>query len=84
MITGEETFRLDEDCLGLTWCAAAGYYGCLRWDVLGDTDFVGPYTTITQVRMAVREQFGLWMIALEGSGTDRCSKTPAGNSVARR
>ena len=52
-----ETFRLAGDCIGVVWHDAAGWHGNLHWDVEGDTDFVGPFVTITAARNAVRAAF---------------------------
>ena len=68
-----ETFRLDDDCLGVIWRDVAGWLGCLRWDELGDTDQIGPVTSVTAARLAVREQFVSWMLA---SGERDCAADP--------
>lgn len=61
-----ETFRLDDDCIGVVWHDATGWHGNLHWDVLGDTDFCGPYLSIIQARRAVRVQFVSWQEATSG------------------
>jgi hypothetical protein len=38
-----ESFRLADNCEGVIWHDAAGWSGCLKWDIEGNTDFVGPF-----------------------------------------
>ena len=40
-----EVFRLDDNCEGVVWHSDEGWSGCLKWDIEGNTDFVGPYST---------------------------------------
>ena len=52
-----ETFRMSDNCLGVVWHDDAGWHGNLHWDVEGDTDFVGPFTTVMLARQSVRAAF---------------------------
>ncbi len=57
MITNGEAFKLGEDCDGVIWQEALGWFGCLRWVVEGNTNFVGPFPTRTETTQAVRAEF---------------------------
>ncbi len=57
MIANGEAFKLGEDCDGVIWQEALGWFGCLRWDVEGNTNFVGPFPTRTEMIQAVRVEF---------------------------
>jgi hypothetical protein len=56
-IDQSETFLLDDDCTGVIWHDSAGWSGCLRWTVEGNTNILGPYTSQQQARAAVRSEF---------------------------
>ncbi len=57
MIANGEVFKLGEDCDGVIWQEALGWFGCLRWDVEGNTNFVGPFPTRTETIRTVRAEF---------------------------
>lgn len=55
-----ETFRLSDDCIGAIWHDNAGWYGNLHWNIEGDTDFCGPFLSVSMARQAVRAAFVLY------------------------
>jgi len=56
-LTNAETFNLTADCLGVIWQDAAGWHGCLKWDIEGNTDFVGPFADRPAALDAVRAAY---------------------------
>lgn len=52
-----ESFRLADDCSGVIWHDAQGWHGCLKYDIEGNTDFVGPFGLRTAAIDAVKSRF---------------------------
>lgn len=57
MITNGEAFKLSEDCDGVIWKDKLGWHGCLKWNIEGNTNFVGPYPSRMETISAVRTEF---------------------------
>jgi len=55
--------RISTDCLGIVWYVAGdpnlkdGWHGCLKYDVAGETNFVGPFATPLGAQQALRAEF---------------------------
>lgn len=56
-IDQSETFRLSDTCTGVLWHDETGWHGCLKFDVEGDTNFVGPFASSLGARNALRGEF---------------------------
>lgn len=52
-----EVFRLSEDCEGVIWREPDGWHGCLRWSLLGDTNFIVPLNTRQEAIDSVKSEY---------------------------
>jgi len=50
-------FRLSNNCLGITWRTADGWCGCLRFTGKPDSNFVGTFKSVIDVRLLLRGEF---------------------------
>lgn len=72
LLPATETFVLSANCRGVIWQTADGWHGCLKFDIDGDTNFVGPFQSVVGARMAVRSEF-----------TAGCAATPRDTAIVR-
>jgi len=51
-----ETLQVDENAIGVLWKDERGWNGCLKTEIEGRTNFVGPFETKEKAKKALEQE----------------------------